>query len=212
MQLHKNIIDGLKIVSPAATATATKAAAVKGKQKKNTKKNVKQAPLSKFPIPFGKADSVTVKDVTFETSTFPVQKSAYEIKFKGRPLSQSQRGKNPLTNRYFDGSAGPKQRAIRRLKGAIELMEKKPSATTNPMQVEVFFHFRIPQSNPGNKIKVHDFYDKVPDIDNLQKFVFDALKGLFYADDKQIVYIEACKKYDSYDHTDILIGEWCPKK
>ena len=205
MQLHKNIIDGHR---PPSAAAATATSASKGKQKK-----IKPAPLSKIPNPFLKKGDVNIKDVTGKNSTFPLHKTAFEIKLYARPQSQRQRGKNPAPGgRFFDGSAVEKRRLRSRLDEAIKRMETKPLKTGAPMQVQMFFYFRIPLSNPGKKIKVHDFYDKVPDIDNLQKFVFDALKGLFYQDDKQIVYVEACKQYDLYDHTDILIGEWGPKQ
>ena len=39
------------------------------------------------------------------------------------------------------------------------------------------------------------FNDKIPDIDNLAKFVLDAMNGVFYKDDKQICQLHCSKNY-----------------
>jgi Holliday junction resolvase RusA-like endonuclease len=43
------------------------------------------------------------------------------------------------------------------------------------------------------------------DIDNLCKFVFDALNGILYADDRQIVEVTAAKRFDAISRTTVQI-------
>lgn len=50
---------------------------------------------------------------------------------------------------------------------------------------------------------------KKPDIDNIIKSIFDALNGLAYEDDSQIIQVYAHKKYSDEPYVDILIGERC---
>jgi Holliday junction resolvase RusA-like endonuclease len=181
----------------------------KGEQVKQVKK-VKQAPLQKLTkLPFQDDGSVVVTDVTGKNQTFPVQDKVYSLNWNERPHAQGQRGINKVSGRFFNGSAAIQKRLVRQLKKAMTPLDVVPSTTA--IQVQVFFYFKIPNNNPGKMIKVRAYYTKIPDIDNLQKFVFDALKGLFYVDDSQIVYVEACKQYGTHDHTEIMIASW-PKK
>lgn len=47
-----------------------------------------------------------------------------------------------------------------------------------------------------------------PDLDNMNKFVMDALEGFFYQNDAQIVEIGALKIYGPKPQTEIVIIEW----
>ena len=57
---------------------------------------------------------------------------------------------------------------------------------SGPLKLTVRFYFR------GDKSKYHT---KVPDLDNLLKAFMDAINGIAWADDKQVVEIEASKHY-----------------
>ena len=46
---------------------------------------------------------------------------------------------------------------------------------------------------------------KKPDIDNVCKVVADALNGVAYNDDRQIVYTEISKRYDDMPRMDVSI-------
>jgi hypothetical protein len=74
-----------------------------------------------------------------------------------------------------------------------------------PVLVHVNYYYKIPNYNP-TFIQKNDFYDKAPDIDNLQKFMFDAFSGVFYVDDRLVSYVTACKQYDDHDHCEISIA------
>ena len=61
------------------------------------------------------------------------------------------------------------------------------------MFMELHFYLLRPKSLP-KKIEHHV---KKPDLDNLMKAIKDALKGVCYRDDSQIISVTATKKYTS---------------
>lgn len=68
-----------------------------------------------------------------------------------------------------------------------------------PLKVELYIYFKIPKSFSKKKrleaINDKIFPQKTPDIDNCCKIIFDALNGIAYNDDKQIVELKAIKRY-----------------
>jgi Holliday junction resolvase RusA-like endonuclease len=76
------------------------------------------------------------------------------------------------------------------------------------LEVELEFHFDMPKSYA--KMKNKPEHPTRCDLDNLIKFVLDALNKKLYQDDSQIVKITAVKKYDAEAKTVmkfITIGE-----
>lgn len=77
--------------------------------------------------------------------------------------------------------------------------------------LRVTAYFAIPKS--ASKVKrrrmmcgeIHPA--KKPDIDNVCKVVADALNGVAYKDDRQIVYTEIAKRYDDMPRMDVTIFE-----
>ena len=61
------------------------------------------------------------------------------------------------------------------------------------LEVDLEFHFELPKSY--KKLKDKPMYPSKSDLDNLIKFVLDALNNKLYYDDSQIVKITASKKY-----------------
>lgn len=81
-------------------------------------------------------------------------------------------------------------------------------------RVELVFAFARPKSHMGtgrnaNKVKpsAPEKHTKKPDIDNLQKYVFDALNGLFWKDDSVIDEVIATKKWAPEGYTRITVTE-----
>lgn len=72
-------------------------------------------------------------------------------------------------------------------------------------------YFAIPKS--ASKVKKQRMMSgeihpaKKPDIDNVCKVVADALNGVAYKDDRQIVYTEIAKRYDDMPRMDVTIFE-----
>ena len=91
-------------------------------------------------------------------------------------------------------------------------MEHRPEKPMDcAIGLKVIFCFRRPQSHFGtgkNAGRLKDsaprYHTKRPDLDNLVKFVEDALQGVFFVDDKQVVYTEIKKIY--HDYAKVVIG------
>ena len=73
---------------------------------------------------------------------------------------------------------------------------------TTPLRVIIVFymprpkyHFRTGKFRHLLKPEVPVQHSKIPDLDNLIKFVCDALNGVFYKDDSQISQLKAEKLY-----------------
>ena len=127
----------------------------------------------------------------------------HKISINAKMPSQQQRGKgNRIGARFFDPNAREKKwlKDVLRANLAVgyELM-------TGPVLVHVNYYYKIPQKNPTS-IKKDDFYAKTPDVDHLQKFLFDVFSGVFYVDDCQVSYVTVCKQYDDHDHCEISIA------
>mgnify|MGYP003630863029 CR=1 FL=1 len=106
---------------------------------------------------------------------------------KGRP--RFARGHTYTPKRTIDAENIIKLAAF---EAGVEKME-------GPLRLRVTFSMRIPKSWPAQSRKeaLEGFIrpTKTPDMDNLIKLVADALNGIAYEDDKQIVEIMAVKKY-----------------
>ena len=79
-----------------------------------------------------------------------------------------------------------------------------------PLCVWMGFYFPRPKSHynkKGLKENAPSFVQKRPDIDNLVKFVADALNGIFWNDDAIIVILHAAKHYSTTPRVDLKIEE-----
>lgn len=97
------------------------------------------------------------------------------------------------------------------LKNLIVHQPKTPMEV--PLRVDLLFFFRRPKSHfnkKGLKKDAPKFHTKKPDIDNLIKFVLDALNKVFWKDDSQVVFVCAEKLYNDREGIRILIEEAIP--
>lgn len=80
-----------------------------------------------------------------------------------------------------------------------------------PLVVNLIFGMPIPKSTSKKKAKVMlegaIKHTKTPDIDNLQKAVLDALNGLAWEDDSQIVKVTAEKEYAVNPYVHLYVHE-----
>ena len=80
------------------------------------------------------------------------------------------------------------------------------------IEIEITFAFPIPKSYSKKKraqiVSGELLATKRPDIDNLVKTVTDALNGVAYGDDAQIISVTANKCYDEDEQTTVVINEW----
>lgn len=73
----------------------------------------------------------------------------------------------------------------------------------SPIYLQIHFFLPRPKSLPKRII----YHTRKPDLDNLVKAVKDALRGLAYRDDSQIVRMEAWKGYGNPPRVEIAIME-----
>lgn len=118
----------------------------------------------------------------------------------GRPLPLQRHRCVKSTNRMYDPSAAAKRDFLR-----LCIAKRPPcGALAGPLAVHLKFrmprpksHFRTGKFNHVLRADAPTLHTKTPDVDNLAKFVLDALNGTFYVDDAQIVRLSAVKDYAS---------------
>lgn len=72
-----------------------------------------------------------------------------------------------------------------------------------PLALTVIFHLLRPKSLP----KKRRWPDKRPDLDNLLKSVKDALNGVIWRDDAQIITLDARKYYGDAPSVEVIVEE-----
>lgn len=79
------------------------------------------------------------------------------------------------------------------------------------LEMNIVFYLPIPKSvNKKQRAEMLDGrikHTKKPDIDNLIKSVLDALNGIAYSDDSQIIKVTAVKRYAETGSTELTIKE-----
>ena len=115
-----------------------------------------------------------------------------EFRVKGLPVAL----KRPrMTRRGIVYDPSKKEKQVFDLKCRKHRPEK---AWTGPIKIEIIFYFKRPPSHIKKDLRLRknapEHHTAKPDIDNLVKFVLDALKG-FYIDDRQIIVLKASKCY-----------------
>lgn len=70
-----------------------------------------------------------------------------------------------------------------------------------PLEMEVMFFIRKP------KTVKREYPEVKPDLDNLEKALKDALNGVVYRDDAQIVRKISCKLYDTHGSIQVKISQ-----
>lgn len=77
------------------------------------------------------------------------------------------------------------------------------------IEVEIRAYYEPPKSLSKRKRNalIGCPYDKKPDIDNMAKAVLDALNGIAYTDDKNIVRLDVSKMYGDSDMLYVTITE-----
>lgn len=85
-----------------------------------------------------------------------------------------------------------------------------------PLRARIYFGLPIPKSETkANKLLMIQrkvFPTKKPDLDNMAKAVLDALNGVAYKDDSQIVTVLSKKNYSETPYVRVIISEEKPKE
>lgn len=81
-----------------------------------------------------------------------------------------------------------------------------------PIAINLVFGMGVPKSAPKSRaaamLEGIIKHTKRPDLDNLQKAVLDALNGIAWADDSQIVRITAKKEYTEHPYIYLYMYEY----
>lgn len=79
------------------------------------------------------------------------------------------------------------------------------------LRVALYMYYKIPKSDSKatkqNKLNNKIRPTKKPDCDNVAKVILDALNGVAYKDDSQVVELECNKYYSEDPRVEILINE-----
>ncbi|NCE98428.1 RusA family crossover junction endodeoxyribonuclease [Emergencia sp. 1XD21-10] len=72
-----------------------------------------------------------------------------------------------------------------------------------PLKMDIIAFFEIPKSmsqKDRKKIEAGDLFPtKKPDADNIAKVICDALNGIAYSDDTQVIRLNICKVYTDFE-------------
>ena len=95
---------------------------------------------------------------------------------------------------------------------------QKAMGSTEPLETPVAFycHIRLPVPKSYSKKRVEACLNgsekptKKPDWDNVAKSIADAMNGVIYVDDSQIVHATISKKYSTTAGVDVMVMEKLP--
>lgn len=82
----------------------------------------------------------------------------------------------------------------------LALVHKPRSPLVDPLEVEIVFQIKKPKSSKNDLPIVR------PDLDNYVKAVCDAMNGVFWNDDSQIVNLTARKRYGDFGCVEVSIN------
>lgn len=124
---------------------------------------------------------------------------------KGRPRATSRGG---FVRMYTDAKTLGFEAAVadeaRVAMGPLEVF-------TTPMQMQMSAYYPIPKSWSKRKRQQAvdgDIHPGVkPDLDNVFKAVMDALNGVVYADDSQVINLTATKRYSTDPRCEVYLYE-----
>ena len=130
-----------------------------------------------------------------------------KIEISGPPVSWKRARR--CGNRYFDAQAPEKQMV--QLQAKFQLKSHKPFLS--PVRAHILFEMPIPSSwsKKRQTAALKTPHSTLPDLDNLIKFVLDALNGVVWKDDSLIYEINATKKYGDVAKTTLWINQNPPK-
>lgn len=103
--------------------------------------------------------------------------------------------------RFYDSQA--QEKLLFRV--AVEQQHARCALFNNPISVDITFY--MPYPLVLRKKRNYEFHSIRPDLDNLIKFLLDAIKGIVIVDDRIIYSLKAEKVYDETPRTEFIITE-----
>jgi Holliday junction resolvase RusA-like endonuclease len=127
----------------------------------------------------------------------------------GEPKPQARH--RHFTRGEFSGSYDPSAKLKETFAGILQA-EAPKEPISEPMCLELTFymarphsHYRSGKNSDMLKDNAPEHHSGRPDLDNLTKFVQDALNKIYYRDDALICQLVACKLYSERPRTEITI-------
>lgn len=123
---------------------------------------------------------------------------------KGRPRASSRGG---FVRMYTPAATLAYEQQIARL---AQIARGEFPVLATPMSLRVVAHHMIPISWSKKKQQLAlagEVIPGKPDLDNVAKAVLDALNGVIYADDKQVIKLVAEKKYSFDPRVEVYVHE-----
>lgn len=115
----------------------------------------------------------------------------FSVPGQPKPLQRARVGRRGAHAAMYDPEANVTNKATVGFY-AKKAMGKKP-LMTGPLRLRVFFCLEKPKSKIRKNSDPHPHPDSRPDLDNMIKLVCDALNGIVWKDDAQVVMIAAYK-------------------
>lgn len=138
-----------------------------------------------------------------------LRKSMIDFEFEGNPIPWARPGiiRTRKTNIVYDRQRREKDMVQWQLRAKYR---EEPLSV--PIRANIIFRMPIPKSTPAavrrEMLNGSFHHSKKPDIDNLEKFLFDAMNGIVFKDDSQIYAVHKKKIYSEHPGTYIeLIPE-----
>lgn len=142
----------------------------------------------------------------------PYLKQAIILRYNTKPFFQLRIDQSPIAQqrpRLTRGHVYNPQAEIKEAHGWIfkqAMMRQHKNSSDKPLIVQLVFAFKDTSVKSPTKTTQH--CTKKIDLDNLQKFIFDAMQpDIVYHDDSQIIQVTASKIYAPKPYTEITIWE-----
>ena len=117
-------------------------------------------------------------------------------------------GRKPFATTYDPCSKAKRDFALL----ASQYAPNKPME--GPLALQLYCYMPYAKTHMGSgrnagkpKPSAPEYHTKTPDVDNLAKFVMDALTGLFWKDDSQIIHCTVVKSYSTDPKTTVFIHD-----
>ena len=124
---------------------------------------------------------------------------------KGRPRATSRGG---FVRMYTDAKTLGFESAVA---DEARIAMREWQAFNTPMQLQLSAYYPIPKSWSKKKRQMAmdgEIHPQVkPDLDNVMKAVLDAMNGVVYVDDSQVINMVATKRYSSDPRVEVYLHE-----
>lgn len=110
---------------------------------------------------------------------------------------------NRTTGRAYVTNDNPKNKSWERVvRGVAASYIREGLPWSEPVGLRLTFWLKKPQAHPKTR---YSWHTKKPDLSKMIRSVEDALTGIMYDDDRQVIHIDAWKFYSDKPGVDIVV-------